>query len=124
MAEAVRVVIADDRARSRDGLKALLTSCCETEVVGMASNGSAAVALVESCQPDVVVMDARMPVMDGLTATRVIKERWPKVRVVLLTMYASHYDDALVAGADAFLVKGCDADRLFDVILGHKEAKS
>lgn len=120
MSKPVRVLIADDRVRSRDGLKALLVSCREAEVVGEAADGRAALRLVEHCQPDVVVMDVRMPVLDGLEATRMIKERWPEVRVVVLTMYASHFEQAMASGVDAFLVKGGSTDRLLEVILGHK----
>lgn len=141
----MRVLIADDRPRSRNGLRALLATArlsasrlslgaepqaegstksqgealSEVEVVGEAADGREAVRLVEKCQPDVVLMDARMPVMDGLEATRLIKDRWPEVKVVVLTMYASYRADALAAGADAFLVKGCPAEELLQAILDH-----
>jgi YesN/AraC family two-component response regulator len=112
-----RVLIADDRPRSRDGMKALLDHWSEVEVVGEASNGQEAVRLVEKCRPEVVLMDARMPVMDGLEATRLIKDRWPKVKVIMLTIHASFHADALAAGADAFLIKGCPAVDLLKAIL-------
>ena len=64
-----------------------------------------------------VLMDVRMPVMDGLEATRIIKDRWPEVKVIVLTMYPSHQAEALAAGADAFLVKGCTAEDLLKAIL-------
>ena len=115
----MRVLIADDRSRSRDGLRALLVTWPEVEVVGEAADGQEAVRLVEECRPNVVLMDARMPAMDGLQATRLIKDRWPEVKVVVLTMYASYRADALAAGADAFLVKGCPADELLEAILDH-----
>jgi CheY-like chemotaxis protein len=62
-------------------------------------------------------MDARMPVMDGVQATRLIKDQWPTVRVVVLTVYAARRAEALAAGADAFLVKGCPAEELLKAIL-------
>jgi DNA-binding NarL/FixJ family response regulator len=58
-----------------------------------------------------------MPVINGLEATRIIKDRWPEVKVVVLTMYPSHQAEAFAAGADAFLVKGCKAEDLLETIL-------
>jgi len=102
MEQRIQVLIVDDRSCSRDGLKALLSTvrhCSaepstkshseawpEVEVVGEAANGREAVRLVEECRPNVVLMDVRMPVMDGLEATRLIKERWPEVKVIVLTI--------------------------------------
>ncbi len=117
MQERVRVLIADDRRHSRDGLRALLDMWPGVEVVGEAIDGGEAVRLVEHCQPDAVLMDVRMPGIDGLQATQFIKAKWPEVRVVVLTMYASHRAEALAAGADAFLVKGCADEELLAAIL-------
>jgi DNA-binding NarL/FixJ family response regulator len=116
MRNAMRVLIADDRSRSRRGLRALLTTLPGIEVVGEAGDGREALQLVEERRPDTVLMDAKMPTMDGLTATRLIKERWPEVKVIVLTMYGAHRADAIAAGADAFLVKGCRADELLGAI--------
>ena len=112
MAQPTRVLIADDSARARDGLRALLTTRPEIEVVGEASNGQDAVRLVAECRPDVVLMDLHMPVLDGIQATLLIKQQWPAVTVVVLTMYAVDQSAALAAGADAFLIKGNAPDRL------------
>ena len=117
MEQRIRVLIADDRLSSHDGLKALLATKLEIDIVGEATDGQQAVQLVEQHRPDVVLMDIRMPVMDGLEATRIIKDRWPEVKVVILTMYPSHQAEALAAGADAFLVKGCPAEDLLETIL-------
>jgi DNA-binding NarL/FixJ family response regulator len=126
----IRLLIADDAPRSRDGLRALLSTFRlgaqkpqdggwpQIEVVGEAANGQEAVRLVEECQPDVVLMDARMPVMDGLEATRLIKYKRPEVKVVVLTMYPVYRSEALSAGADAVLVKGCPPESLLEAILG------
>ena len=121
MEQRVRVLIADDRPRARDGLRALLGTWPEVDVIGEAANGREAVDLVGRCRPDVVLMDVRMPEMDGLEATRLIKRSWPEVRVVMLTMYDIHRADALAAGADSFLVKGYPAEELLDATLDLQE---
>jgi YesN/AraC family two-component response regulator len=112
-----RILIADDRPSSRNGLKALLATQAGIEIVGQAANGQEAVQFVLECQPDIVLMDVRMPVIDGLQAARIIKGHWPEVKVIMLSMYPSYQAEALAAGADAFLVKGCAADDLLEEIL-------
>ncbi len=118
MEQRIRLLIADDRQRSRDGLRAFLATCPKVEVVGEAADGGEAVRLVEERRPTVVLMDARMPVLDGMEATREIKSHWPEVKVVVLTMYSGYRDGALAAGADAFLVKGCPLEQLYAAISG------
>ena len=113
----IRVLIADDNLSSRDGLKALLATKSKIDIVGEASDGREAIELVEECRPEMVLMDVRMPLIDGLEATRIIKNRWPEVKVIVLTMYPSNQAEALAAGADAFLVKGCTAEDLLKAIL-------
>ena len=113
----IRVLIADDRLSSRNGLKALLVTQPGIEIVGEAADGQETILFVEQCRPDVVLMDVRMPLIDGLEATRNIKDRWPEVKVILLTMYPSCQAEAFAAGADAFLVKGCPAEDLLKAIL-------
>jgi DNA-binding NarL/FixJ family response regulator len=93
-------------------LKALLATCPQVEPAREAVDGRDALARVEECLPDVILMDARMPEMDGLQATRLIKTKWPQVKVIVLSMYAEYMDEALAAGADAFVSKGAPADKL------------
>jgi DNA-binding NarL/FixJ family response regulator len=129
MDQRVQVLIADYEVHTRRGLQALLAVWPEIEVVDMAANGVEAVQLVEKCRPDVALMDIPMPVTaldnrlgkgpDGLEAIRLIKSRWPQVRIVVLTMYAARRAAALAAGADAFLLKGCPAQDLLDAIVNH-----
>ena len=96
----------DDERSVREGTKALLAFARGIDVVCEAGNGREAVQIVARKQPDVVLMDVRMPTMDGLEATQQIKAHWPQVKVIVLTMHPSHRKDALAAGADHFLMKG------------------
>lgn len=117
MGQRVRVLIADDHVSSRKGLKALLATSPEVELVGDAADGREAVRLVEEHQPDVVLMDAKMPVMDGLEATRIIKSCNPDCRIIVLTISASYQADAVAAGADAFLSKADSPQHLLRTVL-------
>jgi DNA-binding NarL/FixJ family response regulator len=92
----MRVLVADDQAAVREGLVTLIETLPGFEVVGAASSGDAALALVERHAPDVVLMDLRMPGGDGIEATRRIRQAHPATRVVVLTTYA---DDASIGGA-------------------------
>lgn len=117
MEKPIRLLIADDGPRARHGLRAILATIPGIEVIGEASSGKEALRLVETNHPDVVMMDIVMPTMDGLKATRAIKERWPEVKVIVITMYSSHREEALAVGADAYLIKGCSVDELINAIL-------
>src|SRR3712207_1220107 len=112
MPRPVRVLIADDSVRARAGLRALLATWPEIAVVGEAADGQDAVRGVAEYRPDVVLMDMQMPVLDGVQATRLIKQQWPDVAVIVLTMYAAEQTAALAAGADAFVMKGGSPQRL------------
>jgi len=112
MFEHMRVLVVDDQPRARQSLKALLATWPEVEEIREACNGQQAVQFVEEFQVDVVLMDVLMPEMDGLQATRLIKSRWPQVHVIVLTMYGEYLDDAVVAGADGFFIKGEPPEKL------------
>ena len=86
-------------------------------VVGEAVNGPAAVEQIAKQQPDVVIMDLQMPVMDGVEATRLIKRQWPAIKVIVLTVQAARRAEGLVAGADHFLLKGYGPEALQRAIL-------
>ena len=116
MAEVTRVLIADDNEHTRDGIRALLATWPDIAVVGEAANGRDAVGMVAECNPDVVLMDMRMPVLDGAEATRLIKQQFPNVGVIVLTMYATDQADILDAGADGFLIKGDAPERLLTAL--------
>ena len=104
----IRVVIVDDHALARDGMRRLLSGARHLEIVGEAANGRDAVTLCRRLRPDLVLMDVRLPDVDGLVATRAIREALPDTRVLLVTMYdAPEYaSEALRAGAAGYLLKG------------------
>lgn len=113
----MRILLADDHQILRDGIRRGLENAGET-VVGEASNGEEAVELATEHQPDVVLMDLSMPVMDGVAAARAIKEAAPKVKVVILSMHddPGRTRDALAAGAVAYLTKGTSFADVLDTL--------
>ncbi len=114
----ITILIADDHALFRDGLRAVFGSIPDTEVVGEAATGEEAVARVADLQPDVVLMDVQMPDLNGIEATRKILDAYPRVAVVVVTMFED--DDsvfaAMRAGARGYVLKGADQDEILKVI--------
>jgi len=114
MSEPIRVLIADDHPLFRDGLAALLGAAQDTELAGVATTGEEAVEMARLTQPDVVLMDLRMPELNGIEATRRIVAGSPRIAVVVLTMFDD--DDsvfaALRAGAHGYLLKGADHEQI------------
>ena len=114
----IRVLLADDQTLFREGLRTLLSTRAEVEVVGEASNGQEAIALVESLKPHVVLMDLQMPVMDGVQATAHLRQRAPDVPILVLTTFdddASLFG-ALRAGAAGYLLKDVSSETLMAAI--------
>ncbi len=116
----VRVLICDDQWIVCEGLELILGNDPEIEVVGLASNGAEAVAKVAEARPDVVLMDLKMPVMNGVLATRKIKADFPAVKVLVLTTFGADewVFDAVRAGAVGFLLKGTPRDQLIAAVKG------
>jgi len=116
----IRVLVADDQEIVRAGYTALLNTQPDITVVGSAANGAEAVRLCREQQPDVVLMDVRMPTMDGVEATRQLaaEHSSARPRVLVLTTFDldQHVYDALNAGASGFLLKDVTAERLFDAV--------
>jgi DNA-binding NarL/FixJ family response regulator len=110
----IRVLLVDDHSVVRAGLEQLLSNTDELEVVGSASDGLEAVALCDELDPDVVLMDLRMPVVDGIEATRRILEARPATRIVVLTSFSERDRilEALDAGAVGYLLKDAEPDEL------------
>jgi DNA-binding NarL/FixJ family response regulator len=104
--DAIRIIVVDNRASNRRGLKALLAFEPRIVIIGEAGDGHEAIHLVGKDQPDLVLMDIHMPVMDGLEATQTIKSTWPGVKVILYSVYPGYEKEATQAGADSFMIKG------------------
>ena len=114
----VRVVLVDDEAMVRVGLRMVLTAEADIEVVGEAADGGSAVEVVEATEPDVVLMDVRMPDVDGIEGARRVLARCPGVKVVVLTTFDEdeYVEAALRAGASGFLLKVAPPERLIDAV--------
>jgi DNA-binding NarL/FixJ family response regulator len=114
----VRLLIADDHPIVRAGFEGMLAEMSDLEVVGEAENGEEAVRLAERLRPDVVLMDLRMPVVDGVEATNRIKEEDPSANILVLTTYDSDADilRAIEAGATGYLLKDTPREDLFRAI--------
>ena len=104
----VRVLIVDDHALARAGMRMLLAGARRLEIVGEAADGRDALILCRRLRPDLVLMDVRLPDMDGLAATRAIRIAQPEIKVLLITMYEApeYASEALRAGAAGYLLKG------------------
>ena len=115
----MRVLIVDDQARTRQSLRLLLNTVTAITHTQEASNGAEAVEQVSAFEPQLVVMDARMPVMDGIEATRRIKAGWPQVKIVLLSMYPEYREYVRPDCADAFVSKGEPPEYLLEILSGY-----
>ncbi len=114
----IRLLIADDHPVVRDGLRGMLAGQPDFQVMGEAADGATAVRLAAELAPDVVLMDLRMPVLDGVTAIRQIRARQPAARILVLTTYDTDADilPAIEAGATGYLLKDTPRDELFRAI--------
>jgi two-component system NarL family response regulator len=114
----IRVLIADDHPIVRDGLNAVINDQADMEVVAEAANGQEAVELAQQHRPDVLLIDLRMPRLDGLETIQRIRAQWPQARIVILTTYDGDEDiyRALQAGAQAYLLKDSPRADLLDTI--------
>ncbi|MCP4360986.1 MAG: response regulator transcription factor [Chloroflexi bacterium] len=122
----MKVIICDDQAIIREGLELLLKLESEIEIVGLAPNGFEAVEMVEQESPDLVLMDLKMPGMNGVEATRRIRTQHPTVKVLVLTTYDDDewVFDAIRAGASGYLLKDTPREAVIDAIKGTVAGKS
>ena len=114
----IKVLIADDQELIRHSLKIILESSNQIQVIGLASNGNEALALVKRERPDVVLMDARMPEMDGVQCTKLMKAQYEDIHIIILTTFDDdeYIFNAFKFGADGYLLKGMSAQELISAI--------
>ncbi|HEY8477375.1 MAG TPA: response regulator transcription factor [Chloroflexota bacterium] len=118
MGEQIRVMLVDDHAVLREGLRLLMERTPDLKVVGEASNGPMALEVAAQCRPEVVVMDISMPGADGAVVTRQFKERWPNVKVLVLSNYDEdvYVEAVLAAGASGYLLKSAPAREVIEAV--------
>jgi len=119
MAVAIKIIIADDVQEMRDMIeKMLMTSDLEYEIVGFCANGAEVVDLMQKKKADIILMDINMPIMNGLEATQIICEKYPQVRVIIMSVQqeSEYLKKAMLAGAKAYIMKPVDIDELVDTI--------
>lgn len=116
--EPIRVMIVDDHSMVRTGLAAFIQVNRDLELVGEARDGQSALLMCDQAQPDVILMDLVMPVIDGVEATRAIRQRWPHIQIIALTSFQEKelVQEALRAGAISYLLKDVSMDELADAI--------
>ena len=122
----IRVLICDDQHVVCEGLRAILSTSPDIEVVGLAHDGAEALDLAATVRPDVVLMDLKMPVVNGVQATRELRARFPNVRVLILTTYDADewVFDAIRAGASGYLLKDAPREALVAGVLGTAGGKT
>lgn len=110
----IKIMIVEDQELIRSSLEIVLNMEDDLKVTGLAANGQEAVHLCEAGGPDIILMDINMPVMNGIEATRIIKDRWPAIKIIILTTFQDmdYVLEALNAGAEGYLLKAIDTNDL------------
>ncbi|MBT3241914.1 MAG: response regulator transcription factor [Bacteroidetes bacterium] len=114
----IRIIIADDHQLFREGVVNLLSNAPNIDIVGQAENGKEAISLAARLKPDIIIMDIGMPEISGIDATRILKEQYPSVKVLALSMHADkHYIKGILeAGGWGYLLKNCTYNQLIEGI--------
>ena len=116
--QSIRILLADDHSITRNGLKTILSLYDDIVLVGEANNGKDAIKICKKTNPDIILMDLDMPIMDGVSATGVIRKECPGVRVIALTSFADKklVRNAIKAGVSSYIVKNISPDELIDTV--------
>ena len=109
----IRILIADDSPHILDSLSTLVSAQPEFDLVGTAVNGLEAVEKASQLLPNVVIMDAQMPHLDGVEATRRIKQQYPEVGILFFSVFTEYLEASIAAGSDGYLTKDCEVEALF-----------
>ena len=122
----MKILLCDDQAVIRDGLEMLLNLEKDFQVIGSAQDGAEAVELAAQKQPDLILMDLKMPIMNGIEATREIRAKFPNIKILVLTTYDDDewVFDAIRAGASGYLLKDTSRQKIVEAIRGTMEGKS
>ncbi|MFC2021468.1 response regulator [Chloroflexota bacterium] len=122
--ETIRILLVDDHQVVRDGLRRMLELETDIEVLGEAGDANEALTQVELLSPDVVIMDIKMPGVDGVELTRQLKQKQPSCNVIMLTLYDEYLTQAIEAGAVGYLLKDIKRDELVRAIRAVREGRS
>jgi DNA-binding NarL/FixJ family response regulator len=116
--QGIRILLADDHSITRNGLKTILSLYDDMVLVGEASNGNDAIKICKKTNPDIILMDLDMPIMDGVSATGIIKKECPGVKVIALTSFTDKklVRNAIKAGASSYIVKNISPDELINTV--------
>lgn len=122
----MKILLCDDQAVIRDGLEMLLNLEKDFQVVASAQDGAEALELTETKKPDLILMDLKMPIMNGIEATREIRKKFPNIKILVLTTYDDDewVFDAIRAGASGYLLKDTSRQKIIEAIRGTMEGKS
>lgn len=114
----IRLMLVDDHAVLRDGLRNIISVVEDIEVVGEAVSGDDALDQVEKCQPDMILMDINMPVKNGVEVTGILKRKYPHIKILILTMHSheEYFMSAIREGADGYLLKDAPSDQVIEAI--------